>query len=241
MAADSTFRWPYDQISSSASGSPTNGLSSGTDPSRLSRTVVPRWFPRSCAGSNWNRSPRVRNRWPSGEKAIREPKWLGPVIQGSSVKSVSNPWRLSAVQRPRPTGRRRAPPGPGPGEREVDVGLLGEVGVEGHVEEAALPLGEDRRRAADGVGERPVPVEDAEPARPLGHEGPAVGEERHRPRALEPADHVVHGDGPGLGDHGLDLVAGADLGAGGAGREGGGGEGGEDEERTEHRSRKGGP
>ena len=109
-----------------------------------------------------------------------------------------------ALQAPPPERRCRAPLRPGAGVGEVDVAGLVEVRVERYVEEAALPLRVHGRRARDLVRELAVGAHDAEPPRPLGHEEPSVGEERHAPRALEVAvDDGLHGDGAGLGD---DLV-----------------------------------
>ncbi len=91
---------PYDQISARASPRPTNGLSRGTEPSALMRTILPSVVDRSCARSRWpKRSPKFDG------AGRREPQWLASYLRGScSARSPACP-----RGRARPAGRGRRP------------------------------------------------------------------------------------------------------------------------------------
>ena len=62
---------------------------------------------------------------------------------------------------------------------------MAKSGRDRDVEEAALALAEDLGGAGDGVGERAVGCDDAQPAGALGDEVAAVGQERDAPGVLE--------------------------------------------------------
>ena len=68
---------------------------------------------------------------------------------------------------------------------EIEHGVPREVGVQADVEQAALAARIDLGQAADRRPFEPAVGEDAQPARPLGDQQAAVGQEGHAPRLLE--------------------------------------------------------
>ena len=73
------------------------------------------------------------------------------------------------------------------GVAPVNEPIRREPRIDRDVEQAALAARVDRRKPGDGLGQLPVGGDDAQAARPLGHEHLAVRQERHAPRILERA------------------------------------------------------
>ena len=69
---------------------------------------------------------------------------------------------------------------------EVDPAVLGEAGIDHHVEQAALASRRHLRHAPEGIGQSTVSSDAAEPPAALGHEHAAVGQEGQPPRMVEP-------------------------------------------------------
>lgn len=76
------------------------------------------------------------------------------------------------------------------GVGEIDALAVGEIGVEGDVEEAALAARRDRRHTGDGVRKAAV-LDEPQPARPLGDEHRPVRQEGEAPGMVEAAHHLL--------------------------------------------------
>ena len=73
--------------------------------------------------------------------------------------------------------------------RKVDPAVLGVAGMDFDVEEAAVLLAPDLRRAHDRIGKQVALLHDPQPARPLRDEHAPVGQEGEAPGCLEVARH----------------------------------------------------
>ena len=78
------------------------------------------------------------------------------------------------------------------GVAPVDQLVGGEFRIERHVEQAALAARVHGRQPGDRLRLGAVGIHHPQPARPLGHEHPAVGQERYPPRVLQALGHRDH-------------------------------------------------
>ena len=85
-------------------------------------------------------------------------------------------------------------------EGEVDPAVLGVVGMDGGVHQAAVLPHPDRRQARDRRAGDAV-AEDAQPPDALGHEQRAVGQDHRLPRVVEAVDDRLDPEGVQLGLH----------------------------------------
>src|SRR5262245_41524610 len=69
---------------------------------------------------------------------------------------------------------------------EIDETVVGEMGIERHVEKTALALGENSRHAFERFRLRAVLRDDVEPPGPFGHEHATVWQKSDAPGVIEP-------------------------------------------------------
>ena len=146
--------------------------------------------PSFCASSlREKRSPSTTNRRPSRANTRREPQcsWLDTL--GSCLKITCTSVKPVALQLAA-RHRRAVAALAGLGVAPVDPGVVGELRVQHHVEQAALAAGVHRRQPGHGLAEAAVALDDAQPPGALGDEEAAVGQEGHRPRVGQPARHA---------------------------------------------------
>ena len=91
-------------------------------------------------------------------------------------------------------GRRAAAVGVTLGVGHVDEPVVGELGVEGDVHQAAVAVGPHLGQARDGLRVEDVVTNHAQPAVPLGDEHAAVGHERDGPGMRQPPRHHADAD-----------------------------------------------
>ena len=78
--------------------------------------------------------------------------------------------------------------------REVDEPVLAEVGVDGDIEQSALPACGDCRNTRQRLRQPSSAIDDAKASRTFGDEDAAVGKKRERPRVNETACYRLGGD-----------------------------------------------
>ena len=79
-----------------------------------------------------------------------------------------------------------------PGVAEVEQAIRLEIGVQGHVQQAALAPCDHLGHAPDGLIEERSVTHDAQPSRPLGDEHVSAGEPGEGPRIAQALDHGDH-------------------------------------------------
>jgi hypothetical protein len=87
------------------------------------------------------------------------------------------------------------------GVGKVDRPVVREAGVEGDVEQAALVAAEDLGRAGNRRLAQSAVLDQSQGTVLLRHQHAAIGQEGQGPGLLEPAGHLHHPEGCGLGPH----------------------------------------
>ena len=96
---------------------------------------------------------------------------------------------------PAPRERRGTPAvAVGLGIGEVYEAVVGESGMEGHIQEPAVAVGSDLWHPGDGVRVEHAAAHDAKTTRPLGDQHVAVGKERDGPGMRQPPGHDADAD-----------------------------------------------
>ena len=187
-AAPCTLRWPIDQISGGPAGLPR--IVVGSAAVGLMRTILPRWFCRvlrlvaqveALAERDEERARAVED----------EPR--APMVRAGVGRLLPED-HLHVLERPAGGVDLRARDrGAGAavaailGKAQVDHAIAGEIRVEKHVEQAALPARENLRQAGEGLRELALGRHHPQPPRPLRHEHAPVRQEGEPPGVLEPA------------------------------------------------------
>ena len=96
-----------------------------------------------------------------------------------------------------PAGHGGSPaPRPGCVVRPVDPAIVRVIGVKHHIEQPALSAGDHLGQAFNGLRvQLEILADEAQSPVSFGHQHPAIGQESHRPRVLQPSQQRHYAEG----------------------------------------------